>query len=130
MMSRGISLPVSLWRKPVSMVCEASVRISTTSPRFAWEGTLTMARAMLDDLRAGGERDDHVHLLRPEGAVAHLRDRGDGLRVGEPDARRDQRPPRARSQMERRDVGLRVLLGEHVDRLDVVGLSHRAVDPD
>src|SRR5947207_15040431 len=47
MMSRGIICPLVLWRKPVSMMCEISVLISITSPRFALAGTLMRARALM-----------------------------------------------------------------------------------
>ena len=58
---------------------------------------------------------------------------GDGhdlLRIGEPDAGRDARPCRRAARAGTDDMRLRVLLVEDVDRLDVVGLGHRALDRD
>ena len=46
MQSRGMSSPRSVRRKPLSITCPASVRISITSPRFALAGTLTTTRAI------------------------------------------------------------------------------------
>src|SRR5439155_16530184 len=111
MMSRGISSPVCVRRNPVSMGCWASVLTSTISPRFARAGTLTMARAILDQafLEAGRERDDDLGAVGPERAVAHLGDRGHALRVGEAHARRARRAPRAWAQTDASIIGERQL---------------------
>ena len=50
--------------------------------------------------------------------------------VGEPDAGRDAGAAGAGPEMDAHHVGLRVLLVEDVDGLDVVGRRHRAVDRD
>src|SRR5205085_1733313 len=130
MMSRGIDVPYWSWRKPVSMMCETSALISMTSPRRARGGTRISARAISDGLRAGGDGDDDVRCARPPRAVAHLRERHHGLRVGEPDARRDGRAPGARAELEARDVRLGILLVEDVDRAHVVLRAHRAIHLD
>src|SRR5438034_11030714 len=107
MMSRGISSPVCVRRNPVSMGCWASVLTSTISPRFARAGTLTMARAILDQafLEAGRERDHDLGAVGPERAVAHLGDRGHAPRVGEAHARGERRAPGPRGRSEERPVG-------------------------
>src|ERR1700721_1565781 len=46
MMSRGITTPDVVWRKPVSMMCDISVLISMTSPFLAFLGTLIRAAAI------------------------------------------------------------------------------------
>src|SRR5205823_1785896 len=117
MMSRGISSPVCVRRNPVSMGCWASVLTSTISPRFARAGTVTTARAILDQafLEAGRERDHDLGAVGPERAVAHLGDRGHALRVGEAHARRERRAPGARAQADAYHLGPRVLLGEGVN---------------
>src|SRR3989442_14545007 len=66
----------------------------------------------------------------PERAIAQLADRDHGLRVSEPNPSRHARPPGARSEVETRHVGLRVLLREEVNDPHVVGLGHRALDTD
>src|SRR5713101_6842659 len=120
MMSRGISSPSWVRRNPVSIGCAASVLISMISPRFACAGTLTMARAILDQafLETGRERDDDLGAVGPERAVGELGDREHGLGVGEAHAGRQARAPRARAEMGAHHVRQRVLLGEDVDRLD------------
>src|SRR5213076_808490 len=120
MMSRGISSPVCVRRNPVSMGCWASVLTSTISPRFARAGTVTTARAILDQPfpEAGRERDHDLGAVGPERAVAHLGDRGHALRVGEAHARGYARASRARSEMDAHHLRQRVLLSEHVDRHD------------
>src|SRR6267154_148062 len=114
MMSRGISSPVCVRRKPVSIECAASVLISMISPRFARAGTVTTARAILDQafLETGGERDHDLGAVGPERAVGELGDREHALCVGEAYARRQARAPRARAEMDAHHVGQRVLLGE------------------
>src|SRR6266699_6605312 len=120
MMSRGISSPSWVRRKPVSIACAASVLISMISPRFACAGTLTMARAILDQafFETGRERHHHLRAVGPERAVGELGDCDHGLRVGKAHARRYTRTSRARSEMDAHHVRQRVLLGEDVDRLD------------
>src|SRR6185369_2077143 len=128
MMSRGTSSPVCVRRKPVSMSCPASVRISITSPRFAEAGTLTMTRAAISRvafsykpvLEAGRKGNNDFHAVRPERTVAHLRDRGDRSGVGDARARGDGGAPGARAEPGADDVRLRVFLGEHVDHLHVI----------
>ena len=55
MMLRGISWPVRSGRKPVSIACEISVRISITSPRLAFVGTLIRRARPSAILQAGGQ---------------------------------------------------------------------------
>src|SRR6185436_15689312 len=98
MMSRGIGAPSWVRRYPVSIGCETSVLISMTSPRRARAGTLIRALAMarsLQLLETRREGHDDVRALGPEGAVAHLADRDDGLRVGQAHAGRHARSPGA-----------------------------------
>src|SRR5260370_39475486 len=99
MMSRGINSPNCVRRKPVSIACAASVLISMISPRFACAGTLTIARAILDQafLEAGRERHHDLGAVGPERAVGELGDRDHGLRVGEAHARRYTPTSRART---------------------------------
>src|SRR5262245_42288840 len=129
MMSRGMAAPTVECRKPLSMMCEISVLISITWPRLALAGTLMSARAM-SVLQAGAERDDHVGAVGPERAVRKLGNRSDRLRIGEPHAGREGGPSGAWAEMHADHVGLRVPLGEDVDRLHVVLRRHRAVDFD
>src|SRR5216117_575679 len=100
MMSRGISSPNCVRRKPVSIACAASVLISMISPRFARGGALTMARAILDQafLETGRERHHDLGAVGPERAVGELGDRDHGLRIGKAHARRYARTSRARSE--------------------------------
>src|SRR5690349_23392585 len=121
MMSRGISWPVCVWRKPVSIGCPASVRISITSPFFALAGTLTTTRAIRKVssrvfsyepvLEAGRQRHHHRDLVGPAGAVRHLRDGDDAPRIGDACARGERGAARARAELRVHDVGLRILLG-------------------
>src|SRR6516162_5402444 len=87
-----------------------------TSPRLARAGRLIRTR----DIGAVG----------PEAAIAEPGDRHDLLRVGEANPRRNYRLAGSRPEMERSDVGLRVLLVEDVDGGDVIGPADRAVDRD
>src|SRR6185295_15215595 len=104
MMSRGTSSPSCVRRKPVSMSCPASVRISITSPRFAVAGTLTMTRAISfvssykPILEASRERDHDAHAVGPEGAVAQLRDRGHDAGIGDARAGGDRGAAGARPE--------------------------------
>ena len=132
MMSRGIGLPTLSWRKPVSMMCEISVLIC-------------------DDLAALGLRRNV-----DEGARGHqIRSSRQAPSVMITSTVSDQNEPSDISQMattvcvsasrtrvwisalpargpelDADHVGLRVLLGEDVDRLDVILRRHRAVDRD
>src|SRR6267378_7736228 len=110
MMSRGISSPSWVRRKPVSIGWAASVLISMISPRFACAGTLTMARAILDQafFEAGRERHHDFGAVGPERAVGELGDREHGLRVGEAHAGRQARAPRARVEIDAHHLRKRV----------------------
>src|SRR5688572_3645886 len=119
MMSRGITSPTCVRRKPVSIGWPARVRISITSPRLASAGTLTTTRAMrrvraLDQsfFQAGRERDDDAHAVGPERPVRHLRDRGDVAAVADACARGNARLAGPRSNVRGEDVRLRIALGE------------------
>src|SRR5829696_2374733 len=100
------------------------------SPRLALGGTLISARAMALALNTGCERHDDLHAVRPERAIAHLRNDHDFLSVGEADAGGDSGAPGARPEMKHGHLRLRVLFIENVDGLDVIGFSHRALDRD
>src|SRR5262249_19782073 len=72
-------------------------------------------------LHASRDGDDHIDAGGPERSVRELRDGDHLLGVGESDAGRDARLAGARREMKIGDVGLRVLLVEQEDGLDVVG---------
>src|SRR5271165_1856811 len=101
------------------------------SPRLAREGRWIKTRAIgLSPFGAGRQGHDDIGAVGPEAAVAEAGDRHDLLRIGEPNARRYHCFAGAQTQIERRDIGLRVLLVEDVDAGDVIGLAHRAIDRD
>src|SRR6516225_8479750 len=131
MMSRGIAAPVGPRRLPVSIGWAIKVLISMTSPRLARAGRLIRTRAIgLSTLGAGRQGHDDIGAVGPEAAIAEPGDRHDLLRVGEANPRRNYRLAGSRPEMERSDVGLRVLLVEDVDGGDVIGPADRAVDRD
>src|SRR5258706_15990763 len=114
MMSRGISWPVCVWRKPVSIGWPASVRISITSPFFALSGILTTTRAISrvssyePVFQAGRERHHYRHGVGPERAVRELRDRDHAAGVGDARARGDRGAAGAWPEMGGENVRLRI----------------------
>src|SRR6516164_5647769 len=129
MMSRGIAAPLLSRRYPVSIGCWIKVLTSMMSPRLARCGKLINTRAIGSSLlRAGGQGHDDVGTVRAEAAIGEAGDRDKALRVGKADAGGDISLAGPRTEIECRNIGLRVFLVEDVDALDVVGLRHRALD--
>src|SRR6516225_6554405 len=101
------------------------------SPRLAFAERLIKTRAIgLSPFGAGRQGRDDIGAVGPEAAIAEPGDRHDLLRVGKANARRHRRLAGAWSEMKSRNIGLRVLLVEDVNALDVIGLGHRALDRD
>src|SRR6266516_5525708 len=130
MMSRGKISPVVLRRKPLSMTCDISVLMAITSPRLALAGTLISARAITSPrghapsvmrtlTRSDQNEPSDNSAIATTVCVSASRMRVDTF----------ARPTRGTSCM-LITFGCGFLFGEDVDRLDVVGFGHRAIDRD
>src|SRR5215510_437243 len=98
----------------------------TTSPGLIEEGRRTRTLPMSDtSASAPADGDLHLTLHREQRSVALLDDRAHVARLAEPDGRTDRRVAGFGSQRGPKDDGNPVLVGDHVDRLHVVGRRHR-----
>src|SRR5215470_13068138 len=134
MMLRGMGLPSASLRCPVSITCEISVLISMTSPTLVLSGSLMRAFAMgslpLWLATATADRHLDVALAHQEAAIPQLGDREHVLSSRQPHAACHHGLAGEGRKMECRHPRLRVGRGDDVDRADVVGLRHGAVDRD
>src|SRR5580704_6195804 len=141
MISRGIGLPASSLRKPVSIGCDISVLIWMMSPFLASLGTRRRgfsAMMFLSGLvcclfvsaAAAADRDlDHFALgikLAGRGLGQHR----DGAGAAEPDAGCGFGAPRRRRQMKSDNAGIGIGIADDADLADIVVRRHRAVDLD
>src|SRR6202035_4672047 len=140
MISRGIGLPASSLRKPVSIGCDISVLIWMMSPFLASLGTrrrgfsamIVFARfcLLLFSAAATADRDlDHVAVgikLAGRGLGQH----GDGSGAAEADAGRGFGAPGHRRQMKSDDAGIGIGIADDADLADVIVRRHRTVDLD
>ena len=100
------------------------------SPRLACVGTLIRTRAIGLTLRRRRPPSVTITSTLSDQNVPSLssRDRDDLSASRRGGCACDHRPAGARAELETPHVGLRVLLVEDVDGLDVIGSRHRAVD--
>src|SRR5580700_9449454 len=138
MISRGIGLPASSLRNPVSMTCDISVLIWMMSPFLASLGTRRRGfSAMMFcpvlfvvSAAAAADRDlDHFAFgikLAGRGLGQH----GDGAGAAEADAGRGFGAPGHRRQMKSDDAGIRIGIADDADLADVIVRRHRTLDLD
>src|SRR5580704_733252 len=138
MISRGIGLPFSSLRKPVSIGCDISVLIWMMSPFFA---SLGMRRrgfsAMMfcpvlfvGSAAAAAHRDLDHFALGVKLAGRGLGQHGDGAGATQADAGRGFSAPGHRRQMKSDNARIGIGIADDADLADVIVRRHRAVDLD
>src|SRR5712675_3619135 len=121
---RGMGLPDSSVRYPVSMAWRIEMRTSKGSPRRFSAGTLMRESAMAGAfsggrsaaVETGGESDHDLGYRGVQNAVAHHCHRNDMLATGEADARVDLDLGRRRRKLEHGHVGDRIDFGKQMNR--------------
>src|SRR5262245_4634290 len=132
MMLRGMVLPSGSLRWPVSMTWEIKVLISIRSPGLAASGSLMrglfIAAPLCALTAAAADRDLYGAPTDQKLTVAQLGEADHLLGAGEAHAGCRRGLARQRAEAEGGNARLGVLGGDYVDRLDVVGGRHRALD--
>src|SRR6185437_2177986 len=137
MILRGMILPASSLRNPVSIGCGISVLITITSPFLASPGTRRrgLSAIMVScscAASAAAAADRHLHQLLPgiELADTGLGDDEDILGGIEADAGDDLGTARHRRETDPRHTRPRIAVGDDQDLAHVVISIHRTVDHD
>src|SRR5580698_4121429 len=133
MILRGIGLPLSSLRKPVSIGCDTSVLIWMISPFFAVSGIRSLGlSAMVFLFSAAATADGHL-----DHAAVHIKLAGrrpgendDVLGRIKPDPGRHFGAARHRRQMEFDDARKRIAVGDDADFANIIVGLHRAIDLD
>src|SRR3984893_5629772 len=138
MISRGMGLPLSSLRKPVSMTCEISVLIWMMSPFLASLGTRRRGFSAMMSCpvlfvvfsAAAAHRDLDHFAVGVKFSRRGLGDHSDGAGAAEADAGRGFGAAGHRRQMKSDDTGIGIGIADDADLADVILRRHRAVDLD